>query len=226
MSFVNRAIAGAFALVLLAGAAHAAEPVFPPGSRVGLVPPPGMMPSQGIQGFEDPRTRAAIFVTEMSLQSFAEVEKEFSAAEMKASGMEEERREDVRLKDGSGFIVVVRQQGAGAPLRKWGLVARLDDLTAVVLVLVPESAKDAYSDAVLREALATVTVRPKVVPEQQLALLPYRVGELGGFRLVRARPDGIALLTYGPNEAATAEEQPFFLIATPKVPPPRPAERE
>jgi len=98
-------------------------------------------------------------------------------------------------------------------LRKWALVAKLDDLTAVVLVLLPEAAKDAYPDAAVRAALTSVEVRPRVPTDQQLALLPYKIGDLGGFQLVRARPDGVALLTYGPNPAATAEEQPFFLIA-------------
>jgi hypothetical protein len=226
MEFISRGLIGALAALVLATSAWAAEPTFPPGSRVGLVPPAGMMPSRGIQGFEDPRTRAAIFVTEMSLQSYPEIEKEFSAAEIKSSGMEEERREVVRLNDRSGFIVVVHQDVGGAPLRKWALVARLDDLTAVVLIVLPDTAKDAYPDAALRETLLSVVLRGRVPAEQQLALLPYRLGELSGFRLVRARPDGIALLTYGKNETATAEEQPFLLVSTPNVPAPRPGERE
>lgn len=226
MAFLARMIVAVLGLAAFAGAALAAEPMFPPGARVGLAPPAGMIPSQGFQGFEDPRNGAAVFVTEMSLRTYPEIEKEFSTAELKASGMEEERREDVTLKDGSGFIVVVTQPIAGAPLRKWALIARLGDLTAVVLVLLPDAAKNAYPDAAIREALATVAVRARVPAEQQLALLPYRIGDLGGFQLVRARPDGVALLTYGPNEAATAEEQPFFLIAMPGTPPPGTGERE
>jgi hypothetical protein len=226
MTLLFRTIAAVVASAALATAALAADPVFPPGSRVGLVPPAGMEQSQGIQGFEDPATHATIFVTEMSLPTYPDIEKEFSAAELKASGMEEELRENVTLKDGSGFIVVVRQDVSGQSLRKWALVAKFNDLTAVVLVLLPEAAKDAYPDAALRAALATVTVRPQVPVEQQLALLPYKIGDLGGFQLVRARPDGVALLTYGPNPAASAEEQPFFLVAMSSGQPPGPGERE
>ena len=162
----------------------------------------------------------------MSLNTYPDIEKEFSPAELKSSGMEEERRDAVTLRDGTGFIVIVHQEVAGQSLRKWALVARLGDLTAVVLVLVPEAAKTAYPDAVLREALSTVSIRPKVPAEQQLALLPYRIGDLGGFQLLRARPDGVALLTYGPNAAATAEEQPFFLIVMPSRPAPDAGQRE
>jgi hypothetical protein len=231
MMFPFRTSAAALAFVALASlvptfAASAADPVFPPGSRVGLVPPAGMVPSQGVQGFEDPNTHASIFVTEMSLQTYPDIEKEFSTADLKASGIEEERREDVTLKDGTGFIVVAHQKLADQLLRKWALVAKLGDLTAVVLILVPESAKAAYPDAALHEALATVTVRARIPVEQQLSLLPYKIGDLGGFQLVRARPDGIALLTFGPNPAATVEEQPIFLIATPNRPSPGPGQRE
>lgn len=226
MSILFRTIVAVLATALLTVAALAADPVFPPGSRVGLVPPAGMQPSQGIQGFEDQATHAMIFVTEMSLPTYPDVEKEFSAAELKSSGMEEESRENVTLKDGTGFVVVVRQGVSGQTLHKWALVAKLGDLTAVVLVLVPEAAKDAYPDTALRDALATVTVRARVPAEQQLALLPYRIGDLGGFQLVRARPDGVALLTYGPNSTATAEEQPFFLIALSGSQPPNVGERE
>jgi len=226
MTSLFRRIAAALAIAVVTSAAFATEPAFPPGSRVGLVPPARMEPSQGVQGFEDRSTGASIFVTEMSLHAYPDIEKEFSAAELKASGMEEERRDDVTLKDGPGFIVVVHQQVAGQSLRKWALVARLRDLTAVVLILLPETARAAYTDATLREALATVTVRASIPAEQQLALLPYRIGDLGGFQLVRARPDGIALLTYGPNPAAAAEEQPFFLIAMPNRQAPNAGQRE
>ena len=40
--------------------ARAADPVFPGGSRIGLVPPDGMVPSRGITGFNDPKSGAAI----------------------------------------------------------------------------------------------------------------------------------------------------------------------
>jgi hypothetical protein len=226
MSALFRAFSAFLSMAMLAGAAWAAEPVFPPGSRLGLVPPQGMVPSQGFQGFEDPATHAAIFVTEMSLNTYPDIEKEFSPEEIKASGMTEEGRETLSLKDGTASVVIVRQPSGVNAIRKWALLAKLDDLTAVVLVLLPEEAQKTYTDAALRAALETIALRPKVPVEQQLALLPYSINELSGFRLVRARPDGVALLTFGPNEAATAEQQPFILISTPREPPPRPAERE
>jgi hypothetical protein len=59
-----------------------------------------------------------------------------------------------------------------------------------------------------------------------LAILPYRLEEFGGFRLLRADPLGIATLTFGPNDTTLPVEQPYFTVmpAFNEVPPP--AERE
>ena len=50
-------------LAIQAAPARAEEPVFPPGSRVGLVPPPGMVVSKTFDGFADPAKDAAILIT-------------------------------------------------------------------------------------------------------------------------------------------------------------------
>jgi len=47
------------------------EPVYPPGSRIGLEPPPGMVPSG--TGFTDRARGAMLMVTELSAQSYARV---------------------------------------------------------------------------------------------------------------------------------------------------------
>src|SRR5690554_865723 len=48
----------------LATPALAASPTFLPGSRVGLVPPEGMVPSRSFQGYEDAAQGVILFVTE------------------------------------------------------------------------------------------------------------------------------------------------------------------
>ena len=57
-------------------------------------------------------------------------------------------------------------------------------------------------------------------------MLPYRLGDLGGFRLLRATPDGTAVLTFGPNDTTLPVEQPYFMVAPRAVEPPQPAERD
>ena len=204
----------------------AAEPVFPPGSRLGLIPPDGMAPSQAFQGFED-RTRGAMLVlSEFSGQSFAKFEKEFSPERMQATGMELIARETIALPGGPALLVGARQNENGVLMRKWALVALENDITVLVIAALPDTARDAYPDAALRAALASVTIRAKLSPDDMLAVLPYRLGELGGFRLLRTSPDGTTVLTFGPKDTTLPAEQPYFMMTPRAVAPPQAPERD
>ena len=209
-----------------ASAAFADEPVYPPGSRIGLVPPPGMTVSRTFQGFEDRPRGAAIILTELSLQSFEKVALDFEPDAMKAGGMETISRETMPLQRGDARLVIARQAGSGAPVYKWALLTRAADMTVIVLATLPEAARDAYPDAALRAAFSSVIVRAKLTSDEMLAVLPYRLTDLGGFRLMRTTPDGTAVLTFGPNDTPLPVEQPYFSIAWRAVEPPPPAERD
>jgi hypothetical protein len=214
------------ALLLLVPAAFAAEPVFPPGSRIGLVPPAGMVPSNAFQGFEDRARGAMLVVTELSAQTYDKVAKDFAPEQMRTGGMEAVTRETVPLPGGEGLLVGARQSENGVAMRKWALLARTEDMTVIVVATLPEAAQDSYPDAALRSALGSVTVRPKLPPEEMLGILPYRLGDLGGFRLLRASPAGTAVLTLGPNDTTLPAEQPYFTIALRGAEPPQAAERD
>ena len=206
--------------------AHAAEPVFPLGLRIGVVPPPGMLASTTFQGFEDRDRSVAMILSEMPPDAYPAMDQAFTIDALKSKGIEAEKREDVPLKEGRGFIVVARQQMGGMTVRKWALIAATNTLTAIVTLQVPESAAAAYPDDACRASLASFVVRAKVPATEQMALLPYQLRDLAGFHIVRALADGSALLTDGPNDTITAADQPYMLIAIPPVPAPQPEERE
>jgi hypothetical protein len=192
--------------------AEAAEPVFPPGSRIGLVPPAGMAVSKLFQGFEDRQNNASIIFVELSGEAYPEIEKSFAVEALRAQGIDVRAREELPLKDGHGFLVIAHQALAGSPTRKWALVATEHDLTAVISVQVPDAAQDAYPDAALRASLATFITRAAVPVEEQLGLLPFSLRDLAGFRIVRAAATGAALLTDGPKDAIEFNDQPLLLI--------------
>jgi hypothetical protein len=214
------------AFVAFGPAAFAADPVFLPGSRVGLIPPPGMTESTSFQGFEDRTQRVALLVSEVSAQTYGKIAQDFTPEVIRASGMEEISRETVRLASGDGLLVVTRQDENGTALRKWALLFRAEDLTVTVIGVVPEAARNAYPDTAMRAAFASVVIRAKLTPDEMLAVLPYRLDDLGGFRLLRASPDGTAVMTLGPNETTLPAEQPYFMIAPRAEEPPQAAERE
>jgi len=132
----------------------------------------------------------------------------------------------MNVADAKGFLVTAHQDAGTERTHKWALVLTRGDITAVVLVVFPDAAKDAYPDAALRAALASVVVRAGVPDEEKFGLLPYRFGDLGGFHLVQAIPDGTAVLTLGPTDVTVAVAQPFFMIRLAAGEPPAPAERE
>jgi hypothetical protein len=200
-------------LALLSGLpAEAAEPVFPPGSRIGLEPPAGMTVSKLFQGFEDREKNASIIFVELSGEAYTEIEKSFAVEALKAQGIDVQAREEFPLKDGRGFLVIAHLAVAGTPFRKWALVATEHDLTAVISIQVPDAAQDIYPDAALRASLATFTTRAAVPVQEQLDLLPFSLKDLAGFRIVRAAATGAALLTEGPKDAIELDEQPLLLI--------------
>jgi len=205
---------------------RAAEPVFPPGSRIGLIPPAGMVQAAAFQGFEDRTHRAMLVLSESSAQSFIKLEKEFSPERMQASGMELMSRETIALPSGPALLVGARQSENGVQMRKWALLTLADNITVLVIAALPDTEKNAYPDVALRAALASVVIRAKLSSDEMLAVLPYRLGELAGFRLLRTNPEGTAVLTFGPNETTLPAEQPYFMMTPRAVESPQAAERE
>jgi hypothetical protein len=217
-----RAAIFALAVALAAAPALAEEPKFPKGFRVGLVPPAGLLPSNSFAGFEDPDRKVAIGVVELPPQAYYGIE----AMMFKESGNLQivvEHRELLPLTNGIGFLASGYSQIEGIRYRKWLLVTSGPGFTAVVRAQAPDSAQDVYPDAAMRASLASVTLRPPPV-EEQLSLLPFRLEELAGFRILRVSPDGAVVLTDGPKDEQ-AVEQPHLVASISSGGPEQTAER-
>jgi hypothetical protein len=203
-------------LILLALAAlpvRAADPVFPTGSRVGLVPPAGMEISTNFFGFEDPNSKGAIVIVTAPVEAYAELERTITGEALKKQGITMETRENVTLPEGKGFLVVGRQQAESTQIRKWLLFAALPGLTALVTAQVPDAGKAEYTDGKIRDALRTVTARASIPAEEQLALLPFKLGDLAGFRVGGVIPGRALMLTDAKPETPPTGADPHILIA-------------
>lgn len=208
-----------FVYVLLAAASLAslatsaiAEPVFPPGLRVGLEPPVGMAPSARFPGFEDTGQNAIIAILDLPLSAYHELE---SAAFNKIQqDLEQPKRESFPFESGIGFLISGTAKQNGVAVHRWSLLAQavggsVQDLTALINVEVPESALSVYSDAIIRKALASVTFRPAPIQEQ-LKLLPFKLGDLAGFRVAQISPTGGVILAE--TTTNSTGPQPFMVI--------------
>jgi hypothetical protein len=204
---------------------HAADVVFPPGSRIGLAPPQGFEVSAVGRGFGDPQSKSAIMILEMPPQAFPEVEKAMTADILKQQGVAIAFREALNLKNGKALLIGGRQTIEGTPLRKWIMVAETPTATALVTALVPDNAKNAYSDAVIRAALVSLDKRDVVPPDELLGLVPFRLTDTAGLRPIRVEGPTI-FLTDGPKDVVEPGEQPLMVVAAAPGGPAEPAQRD
>ena len=205
----------------------AAEPVFPPASRIGIIPPRDFVLSQSIPGFQHTEKQASILMADLPGYAFEGIEKQV-AAELQKDAAAPATRREIEFKDGGrGFVLFGKPSGPQGTVLKWTMVAHVRDVTAVVTALVPEAVQDVASDQAIRESFASLTVRTAVPVEEQLSVLPFSINQMAGFRIVRVQPGSAAMLTDGPKDAVEANEQPLLLLSImPAQNQPQPHERD
>src|SRR5262245_16566309 len=112
--------------------ASAADPVFPLGSRMGFVPPPGFVASTRFPGFEHPDSRSSIVIATLPPQAYADLEASITTEALKKQGLTEDKRETLALANGSKAVLVMgSEQDNGQKLRKWMLLGQLPEGVAL-----------------------------------------------------------------------------------------------
>jgi hypothetical protein len=190
----------------------AADPVFPVGSRMGFVPPPGFVASKRFPGFENPDARSSIVMATLPPQAYADLEASMATDALKKQGITEDKRETLTLASGKAVLVIGNEQENGQKFRKWILLAQLPEGVALVAVLVPETALKAYPDNVIRASLSSLAVRATVPLDEQIALVPFKLTDLSGLRPVRVLGNTGVVLTDGVKDTPTLGDQPMFAV--------------
>jgi hypothetical protein len=216
------AILAIWAGLAASSSAARAEPKFPPGLRVGLEPPGDLVPSKRFPGFEDAERKVAISILDLPGRAFDDIER--SAFDKEQKNLASVKRESFPFTSGIGFLLSGQSTVDGIVLNKWFLLASAygKDLTALISVEVPEAARAIYTDAVIRKALASATFRETPIQEQ-LGLMPFKLNELAGFRVMQAMPGGGLILTDGP--ANDINTQPYMIVSIGAGAPSDPDER-
>jgi hypothetical protein len=212
----------AWAILCVPGTAWAADPVFPKGLRIGLTPLGELRPSVRFRGFED--VARGVQITMLELPPPAATEIEFSIFAKQQAGLTDVKRESFAFDSGLGILLTGRGEENGVKVRKWFLTATAIGESPAILVKaeVPDAANDVYSEAVIREVLASVTLRPAPVDEQ-LATLPFKIKDLGGFRIVKVVPNEGAILIEGPDDDLA--KHPYVIITLGRGAPQTPDDR-
>ncbi|WP_232631428.1 hypothetical protein [Methylobacterium sp. Leaf118] len=217
LPFRRLALAALFAGTVLTAAPQpslAQEAVFPPSSRFGLTPAPSMIVSKRFTGFERRGGGAMVSVVELPGNAYPEMKESFTDENLKSQGLTVQTREPVTLDGGvEGMLFTgepIAAEGEAPVTRKWLLIVGGGDVTGI---LVAQAAVGAESDETMRGMLTGVRVRPALGLEEQIAALPFRIGDLAGFRPVRALAGNSVLLTLGPRDQVSNLEQPILVIA-------------
>ena len=79
--------AAILAVAVLVSPLRAAEPVFPPGSKIGLAPPPGLRLSPDFAGFMSRETGTSIVITAMPKEAFDQLSVALTAEQLATQGM-------------------------------------------------------------------------------------------------------------------------------------------
>ena len=203
-----------------------AEPAFPAGSRVGLEPPEGFKPSTQFPGFEDSERKASIAILDLPGRAYEEIERSIFAQNQ--NGLSDLKRESFPFANGVGFLISGRATENSAAVRRWFLLASAlggpagADLTTLINVAVPETASSVYPEAAIRKALASVTFRAFPIQEQ-LGMMPFKLNELAGFRVMRVLREGAVILIDGASD--NLDSQPSMVVSVGRGGPAQTADR-
>jgi hypothetical protein len=192
-------------------AAHAADVVFPPSSRVGIVPIDGLVVSKEFLGFDTEDKTVKVGIAEIPPAAFTAVETAFKEGKPVGDG---NKVEQFKTTAGDAYLTVESRKEGDATFKTYSVIAQGDTFSAYVIAQMREGAAKAQSDETMRKMLSSVTLRKDVPVEEQLSLLPFKVGELSGFKTVRLLAMRASVLLTDGTEDTQLDGAPYMVIGT------------
>lgn len=201
--------------------AFAADPVFPPGVRIGVAPLVGLAPAKTFTGFETSDQGVKVLMTELPGAAFGEVETAFRTNPAAMAN----KPESIETTAGPGFYTIENAKDASGNLRRYSMIVGAGTFSGYIAVQVPENAQKIYTDDAVRQMFATAVVRKEVPLDEQLGLMPFRITELADFKTVRTLAPGAAILLADSSAETGIETSPFVIIGSVASAPDRPDDR-
>lgn len=191
--------------------AFAAEPVYPKGLRIGLVPLDGMVVQDRAGGFENQATNLTVTVRELPAAAFAAIDT--AVKDRKPVPPIMDNPESFTTAAGQAYLSRASGPNNGPKNSRVAIIVSDGKISGYIAVDVPEAAAKTYPDQVIRQMLASTTFRSEVPTEEQLDLLPFKVSELSGFKTVKTLVPGTAVMLMDRDEEAALAGSPYVLIA-------------
>lgn len=189
--------------------ALAADPVFPPGIRVGMTPLVGLVPAKSFIGFETEDHGVKVLMTELPAAAYGEVANAFKANPAGTGGI---KPENIETATGTAYYTAENARDGTTNVRRYSMILPGGTFSGYIAVQVPESASKIYTDDAVRQMFASVVIRKEVPVEEQLGLMPFKISELGDFKNVRTLAPGAAIILADGDEKTGLEAAPFMII--------------
>ncbi|CAN5138353.1 hypothetical protein BH10PSE11_BH10PSE11_26450 [soil metagenome] len=210
------------AVLVSTSPALAADPVFPSGARVGLVPAEGLAAAKEFLGFESEDQKTKVGVAEIPPAAFAAVEAAVKEGKAPPTGPKPEAFDTAA---GKAFITFETAKDGTTAIRMYSLIVSGEKFTGYIIAQAREDAAKPISDEAMRKMFASVKLRNDVPTDEQLSLMPFKMGELSDFKTVRTlAPRSSILLTDG-TEDTTLDGAPYMVIGLTGAGPEKPDDR-
>lgn len=196
-------------LVTIIGPALAAEAVFPPGIRIGMIPLVGLTRAKTFIGFETEDESVKVLVAELPPEAYGEVMNAFKANPTGTGGV---KPESIETAAGTAYYTVENAKSGTSIVRRYSMILPGGTFSGYVAVQIPENAGKIYTDDAVRQMFASAVTRKEVPVEEQLGLMPFKVGELSDFKHVRTLTPNAGILLADGDEKAGFEAAPFMVI--------------
>jgi hypothetical protein len=214
-----RLLAAIALLVTAICPAFAADAIFPPGVRVGMTPLVGLVRARSFVGFETEDHGVKVLVTELPAEAYGEVMNAFKANPAGTGGI---KPESIETSAGIAYYTAESAKDGATSVRRYSMILPGGTFSGYVAVQVPENAVKIYTDEAVRQMFASAVIRKEVPVEEQLGLMPFKIGELSDFKNVRTLAPGAAVVLADGDETSGFEAAPFMIIgligATPAQP--------
>jgi len=206
---LTRPLAALALLIATAFPALAADAVFPPGLRLGMVPLVGLGKAKTFPGFESEDGSVKVLVTELPPAAYNEVVSAFNANPAGNNGVKPDK---IETPAGLAYFTTESGKAGDTLVKRYSMIVPGTGFSGYVAVQVPENASKIYTDEAVRQMFATATIRKEVSADEQIALLPFKVTDLAGFKDIRTLVPGSSIIIADGNESSGYESKPFMIL--------------
>lgn len=204
----------AFILVAIAAAAiiipvQAADAIYPPGMRVGLVPMQGLTLATDFSGFESADKNVKVGVTEIPEAAFTAIDTAVKQGNIPAGAPKPELFETAIRK---GYFTIENGKDGIFNVRNFSLILPSEKFSGYVIVQLRDGADKSFSEEAIRKMLATTVIRTEVPVDEQLGLLAFKMSDLADFKTVRTIAPRSAVLLTDDTDGAAKNTSPYMMI--------------